>query len=123
LMRWLWRGHRGLEVLEVLLVAPILVMVILLVINGGYAMFANQMVQEAARDACREGVVAINPVQAADAAAHRYTDKLPGGPADVYIGVGADFMLCRVTYRVPSIAPVFPQIEVQGMAQMKMEGW
>lgn len=123
LLRLLRRGDRGLEALEVLLVAPIFVTVLVVVINGGFAVFANQLVQEAARNACRQGVVSVNPAQAAEDAAQQYIAMLPGDDKSVYVGVGADFLYCRVEYRVPSLSPLFPSVVTRGVAKFRMEGW
>lgn len=120
--RLLLRGRRGQELVQLLLALPVLVLLVLLLLNVGFAMYSYQVVQEAARNGCRTGVVnRMDPVRAAREVAESYGD-LPG-ERDVFIGVGADFLLCRVVYRVPALGPGLPTITVTGQTKMRMEGW
>ncbi len=112
----------GVEMYELLLGLPILIMLVVLLVNGGYTVYANQVVQEAARSGCRVGVVSPNPGQAARQEAMGY-GLLPG-EREVFIGAGNGFLLCRVSYRVPSLVPlIWPSINVVGQTRMRMEGW
>lgn len=117
------RGRRGgVEMYELLLGLPILIMLVVLLVNGGYTVYANQVVQEAARSGCRIGVVSANPGEAAQREAQGY-GLLPG-EREVFVGVGNGFLLCRVSYRVPSLVPlIWPSINVVGQTRMRMEGW
>jgi hypothetical protein len=117
------KGRRGgVEVYEILLGMPILVMLIVLLINGGFAVYANQVVQEAARSGCRLGVVSEDPAGTARKEALHY-GALPGARR-VEVDVAGDYLVCQVSYDVPTILPdFFPHITVTGRARYRMEGW
>ncbi len=117
------KGRRGgVEVYEILLGMPILVMLIVLLINGGFAVYANQVVQEAARSGCRVGTVSDDPTGAALKEALHY-GTLPGS-RKVEVNVTGDYLVCVVSYDVPTILPdFFPHITVTGRARYRLEGW
>ncbi|MEM3790540.1 MAG: TadE/TadG family type IV pilus assembly protein [Thermoproteota archaeon] len=114
---------RGLETLELLLVLPIFVSILVMVVNSGYAVFANQLVQEAARAGCRVGVVSVNPEQAARQVMEDYLQNLVPSEKAFNVEVGNGFLLCTASYRVPSVFPLFPTVWVHGKARFRMEGW
>ena len=121
--RWWMRRVHGLETLELLLVLPLFVSILMLALNGGYAMFAHQLVQEAVRNGCRVGVVANNPSEAAVPEINGYLDLLTPSERSVSVGIGNGFLQCEAAYRVPSTFPLFPEVWVHGLARFRMEGW
>lgn len=118
------------ETLEAAITLPLMVLILLTIVEFGWAVYAQQVAQEAARHGVRMGIVSQgNAVGAAMSAASEYVGNgaLRGAQVSVLApgGVVGTTLRVRVRYEVPHFLGFIglPPLVVTGEAEGRQEGW
>ncbi|MBC7258736.1 MAG: pilus assembly protein [Chloroflexi bacterium] len=129
-MRRFLREQRGVETVEAAVTLPLMVLILLTIVEFGWAVYAQQVAQEAARHGVRMGVVSQGDAAgAAMSAASSYaaSGALQGAQVSVLApgGVVGTTLRVRVRYDVPHFLGFMglPPLVVTGEAEGKQEGW
>lgn len=129
-MRRFLGGQCGVETLEAAITLPLMVLILLTIVEFGWAVYAQQVAQEAARHGVRMGIVSQgNAVGAAMSAASEYVGNgaLRGAQVSVLApgGVVGTTLRVRVRYEVPHFLGFIglPPLVVTGEAEGRQEGW
>ncbi|MBU0493640.1 MAG: pilus assembly protein [Chloroflexi bacterium] len=124
------RAEHGIEMIEAAVTLPIIFMMLMTIIQFGWAIYAQQTVQEAARQGVRYGVVAQQyPGAVARAAALNFARNAGLGGASAQVlapgGVAGSDLRLVVTYPVPNLLTFMGlgPMHVTGEATGRMEGW
>lgn len=124
------RGQRGAETLEAAATLPLMILILLTIIEFGWAVYAQQVAQEAARQGVRVGIVSQGNAAGAalsTAASYARNAALQGAQASVLApgGVVGSSLRVRVRYTVPYFLGFLglPPLVVTGEAEGRQEGW
>jgi Flp pilus assembly protein TadG len=124
------RGQRGAETLEAAATLPLMILILLTIIEFGWAVYAQQVAQEAARQGVRVGIVSQgNAAGAALSTASSYARNaaLQSAQASVLApgGIVGRSLRVRVRYTVPHFLGFLglPPLVVTGEAEGRQEGW
>ncbi len=124
------RGQRGAETLEAAVTLPLMILILLTIVEFGWAVYAQQVAQEAARQGVRVGIVSQGNAAAAalsTASSYARNAALQGAQASVLApgGVVGSSLRVRVRYTVPHFLGFLgmPPLVVTGEAEGRQEGW
>lgn len=106
--------QRGSTLVEMALMLPVLLMVLLATFDLGRAVYAQNIINNAAREGARYGSVAPNDTQAIQAQTESFIIGLDTTAATVTVDVTSLTVRVTVTYQFAAVTPFTGQFPGQG---------